>query len=85
MYNAFVEGSTDRQLKENTRAVATGYFAAYYTNARHKKPMKEIIAQMQRQRDISFQKVYESTQKDCVDMDAEVAKFQERERRRLGG
>lgn len=40
-FNACVDGYTDRQTDDSVQNVHTGYWSAYYTNAKHaKKPSK---------------------------------------------
>lgn len=49
MFNAVVDGYTDRLLDERILAMQTGHWAAYFVGSKHPKSPKELSESMRKQ------------------------------------
>lgn len=48
MFQAYVKGYGDRMLDQQIIAIQSGYWSAYYSNAKHPKPVSKITEDMVR-------------------------------------
>lgn len=73
MFQACLEGYRDRQLEAVCTGITQAYYTAYYTNAKRAKSPDSIIRRILTSGEAFGRKLPE------IDMDAEIAKFKERE------
>ena len=57
MFNAYVDGYSDRLFDQQIIAVQAGYWAGYYNKAKHPKNIKTILTTMLRKRQNAEKKV----------------------------
>ena len=57
MFNAYVDGYSDRLFDQQIIAVQAGYWAGYYSKAKHPKNIKTILTTMLRKRQNAEKKV----------------------------
>ena len=74
MFNAYVQGYGDHLFDQQVLAVQAGYWAGYYSKAKHPKNIKSILTKMLQKRQQSEHKL--KTPAPEVDVEA----FLERER-----
>lgn len=73
MVRACVNGYSDSLFDQTVLSVQSGYWAAYYTNAKHPKPLKMVIADMLRRKDQARQTNTKQVVKPEVDVEAFLA------------
>lgn len=73
MFKACIQGYSDRLFDGQILSVQTGYWAAYYSNAKHPKPTKTIISEMSRNKLKAETKHQGRVAKPEVDVDAFLA------------
>lgn len=71
MFNAYVDGYSDHLFDQQVIAVQTGYWAGYYSKAKHPKNIKTILTTMLRKRQNAEKKV--KTPAPEVDVEAFLA------------
>lgn len=79
MFNAYVDGYSDHLFDQQIIAVQAGYWAGYYSKAKHPKNIKTILTTMLRKRQGAEKKV--RTPAPEVDVEAFLAmeqKFKEK-------
>lgn len=79
MFQAYVAGYSDRLFDQQVLAVQAGYWAGYYSKAKHPKSIKTILTSMLQQRQRSEKRV--NTPAPDVDVGAFLAmeqRFKER-------
>ena len=79
MFQAYVTGYSDRLFDQQVLAVQAGYWAGYYSKAKHPKNIKTILTSMLQQRQRSEKRV--NTPAPDVDVEAFLAmeqRFKER-------
>ena len=85
MFKAYVEGYQDHLFDLKCLAVYQGFWAGYYGNAKKPKPVASVLDALSRE----YQRLKQKQNKDAkvdkpnVDIETEVQKFLEMERRRL--
>lgn len=79
MLKTYIQGYSDRLFDQQILSVQTGYWAAYYSNAKHPKPLKILIAEMTHNKNKTEQKKSKNVTKPEVDVNA----FLEQEERFL--
>ena len=82
---AVVAGYGDRMVDMQCLALYSGYYSGYYSNSRRPSSPSTLIDRIIRAHDRSKRRSGRHSTKPVVDMDAEVARFKELEKRRLGG
>ena len=73
MFKAYIQGYSDRLFDQQILSVQSGYWAAYYSNAKHPKPLKTLIAEMTRKKNKTEQKKSKNVVKPEVDVSAFLA------------
>lgn len=79
VFQAYVAGYSDHLFNQQTLAVQTGYWAGYYSKAKHPKNIKTILTTMLRKRTQAEKKIKMPAPE--VDVEAFLAmeqKFKER-------
>lgn len=71
MFNAYVDGYSDHLFDQQVIAVQAGYWAGYYSKAKHPKNIKTILTTMLRKRQNAEKKV--KTPAPEVDVEAFLA------------
>lgn len=71
--NCFIQGYSDRTLELQQLAVEIGYWSAYYSNAKHPKPVSKILEMLRRK----------PTKKKHSDQEPDVEAFLQLEQKRL--
>lgn len=71
--NCFIQGYSDRTLELQQLAVEIGYWSAYYSNAKHPKPVSKIFEMLRRK----------PTKKKHSDQEPDVEAFLQLEQKRL--
>lgn len=69
-FKAYIQGYSDRLFDQQIVAVQTGYWAAYYTNAKHPKPLATIITEMARRKELKEKSNKGNIVKPEVDVEA---------------
>lgn len=77
MFKAYTQGYSDRLFDLQILSVQSGYWAAYYSNAKHPKSLNSLITEMTRRKNETEQKSSKNVVKPEVDVEA----FLELERR----
>ena len=77
MFKAYVQGYSDRLFDFQILTVQTGYWAAYYSNAKHPKSLKTLITEMTNKKTEAEQKLHKSIVKPQVDVEAFLAMEQQ--------
>lgn len=72
-FNCFIQGYSDRTLELQQLAVEIGYWSAYYSNAKHPKPVSKIFEMLRKK----------PVKKQHSDQDPDVETFLQLERKRL--
>ena len=75
VFQAYIQGYSDRLFDQQIMSVQSGYWAAYFTNSKHPKPVKTIISEMSIKKD----KVDKSHSKNVVKPEVDVEAFLETE------
>lgn len=70
MFQAYVNGYTDHMFDAQLMTVHTGFWAGYYSNSKHPRSVKDIMASLQRKRDRARKT---GVHADTVDVDAFLA------------
>ena len=83
VFEAFVSGYSDRLLDSQLLAVQSGYWAAYYTNSKHPKPLKQILESMV-MKHVCTLKPSSSAPKPDVDVEAFLAQEERFKKKLLG-
>lgn len=73
MFRAYIQGYSDRLFDQQLLTVQAGYWAAYYTNAKHPKPLKTLISDMSNRKAQNEIKKSKSIVKPEVDVEAFLA------------
>ena len=73
-FNCFIQGYSDRTLELQQLAVEIGYWSAYYSNAKHSKPVSKIFEMLRKK----------PVKKQHSDQDPDVETFLQLEQKLLG-
>ena len=73
IFKAYIQGYSDRLFDQQILSVQSGYWAAYYSNAKHPKPLKKLIDEMTRKKNKIEQKKSKNVIKPEVNVDAFLA------------
>ena len=78
---AAIAGYGDRLVDLECLTIYSGYYSSYYSNTKHPKQPHLLIKKIISGRD----KQNKHSEKPVVDMDAEIARFERLEKKRLHG
>ena len=80
-FKACSEGYSERTKDEMCQQVVGAYYTAYYSNAKHPKSPARVIKQILNTGDYEQEPNYEKRERHEVNMEEEIALYEERERR----
>lgn len=81
VFQAYVQGYADRLFDQQTIAVQTGYWAAYYTNSKHPKSVNRIIEGLQKEHNKQKKRPKTHVERPDVDVEAFLAQEEQFKRR----
>lgn len=73
VFKAYTQGYSDSLFDQQILSIQTGYWAAYYTNSKHPKPLKTIITELSSKRLRAEQRQKKNIVRPEVDVDAFLA------------
>lgn len=71
-FKAVIQGYSDRIFDQQILTVQSGYWAAYYQNAKHPKPIKTVIDGMISRRRQAEEKVFKGKNVERPEVDVEA-------------